>query len=87
MGEPKLSELFLDIGVTRMVPAHENKIQIGVVFSCFFIGGAKSMAMKFHGNVCGKVRVNFLALFASKPHTFFNVVPSECSELFVRMFV
>ena len=28
------------------------------------------MAMKFHGNVRGEVRVNFLALFASKPHIF-----------------
>ena len=26
--------------------------------------------MKFHGNVRGEVRVNFLALFASKPDTF-----------------
>ena len=26
------------------------------------------MAMKFHGHVRGEVRVNFLALFASKPH-------------------
>ena len=26
------------------------------------------MAMKFHGNVRGKVRVNSLARFASKPH-------------------
>ena len=26
--------------------------------------------MKFHGNVRGEVRVNFLALFVSKPHTF-----------------
>ena len=32
--------------------------------------GAESMAMKFHGNLRGKVRVNFLALFASKPHIF-----------------
>ena len=28
------------------------------------------MAMKFHGNVRGEVQVNFLALFASKPHIF-----------------
>ena len=28
------------------------------------------MAMKFHGNVQNEVRVNFLALFASKPHIF-----------------
>ena len=26
--------------------------------------------MKFHDNVWGEVRVNFLALFASKPHIF-----------------
>ena len=26
--------------------------------------------MKFHGNVRGEVRVNFVALFASKPHIF-----------------
>ena len=26
--------------------------------------------MKFHGNVQGEVRVNFLALSASKPHIF-----------------
>ena len=32
--------------------------------------GAESMVMKFHGNVRGEVRVNFLALFASKPHIF-----------------
>ena len=31
---------------------------------------SKSMAMRFHGNVCGEVRVNFLALFASKTHIF-----------------
>ena len=31
---------------------------------------AESMVMKFQGNVRGKVRVNFLALFASKPHIF-----------------
>ena len=29
-----------------------------------------SMARKFYGNVCGESRVNFLALFASKPHIF-----------------
>ena len=28
------------------------------------------MVMKFHGNVRGEVRVNFLALLASKPHIF-----------------
>ena len=28
------------------------------------------MAMKFHSNVRGEVRVNFLALSASKPHIF-----------------
>ena len=28
------------------------------------------MVMKFHGNVRGEVRVNFLVLFASKPHIF-----------------
>ena len=28
------------------------------------------MVMKFHGNVRAEVRVNFLALFASKPHIF-----------------
>ena len=32
--------------------------------------GAESMVMKFHGNVRGEVRVNILALFASKPHIF-----------------
>ena len=30
----------------------------------------KSMVMKLHGNVRGEVRVNFLALFASKAHIF-----------------
>ena len=34
------------------------------------LGGAESMAMKFHGNSHGKVQVYFLALFASKPHIF-----------------
>ena len=34
------------------------------------IRGAESMVMRFHGNVRGEVRVNFLALFASKPHIF-----------------
>ena len=34
------------------------------------IRGAEGMVMKFHGNVRGEVRVNFLALFASKPHIF-----------------
>ena len=33
-------------------------------------GGAESMAKKFHGKVHDKVPVNFLALFASKPHIF-----------------
>ena len=28
------------------------------------------MVMKFYGNVRGEVRVNFLALFALKPHIF-----------------
>ena len=28
------------------------------------------MVMKFYGHVRGEVRVNFLALFASKPHIF-----------------
>ena len=28
------------------------------------------MVVKFHGNVRGEVRVNFLARFASKPHIF-----------------
>ena len=32
--------------------------------------GAESMVMKFHANVRGEVRVNFLTLFASKPHIF-----------------
>ena len=32
--------------------------------------GAESMVMEFHGNVQGEVRVNFLALFASKPRIF-----------------
>ena len=32
--------------------------------------GAESMVMKFHGNVWGEVRVNFLALFCLKPHIF-----------------
>ena len=36
----------------------------------FLIRGAESMVMKFHGNVRGEVRVNLLALFASKPHIF-----------------
>ena len=31
--------------------------------------------MKFHGNVRGEVRVNFLALFASKPHIFMCGAP------------
>ena len=30
--------------------------------------GAESMVMKFHGNVRGEVRVNFLTLFSSKSH-------------------
>ena len=34
------------------------------------IRGAESMVMNFHGNVRGEVRVNFLALFASKSHLF-----------------
>ena len=34
------------------------------------IGGAEGMAMKFHGNVRGEARVNFLALLASKSHIF-----------------
>ena len=34
------------------------------------VRGAESMVMKFHGNVRGEVQVNFLALFASKPHIF-----------------
>ena len=51
-----------------------------------FQGRKKSMVMKFHGNFRGKVRVNFLAFFASKPHIFI-AVPSNCPELFERMFV
>ena len=38
--------------------------------SLAFFRGAESMVMKFHGNVRGEFRVNFLALFASKPHIF-----------------
>ena len=34
--------------------------------------GKKNMVMKFHGNVRGNVRVNFLALFALKPHIFMH---------------
>ena len=34
------------------------------------VRGAESMVMEVHGNVRGEVRVNFLALFASKPHVF-----------------
>ena len=33
-------------------------------------GGAEGMAMKFHGDVRGEVRVNFLTPFASKSHIF-----------------
>ena len=47
--------------------------------------GAESMVMNFHGNARGEVRVNFLALFASKP-TFSFAVPSNCPELFARTF-
>ena len=36
------------------------------------------MAMKFHGNVRGEARVNFLALFASKPHI--CVMPSNLAR-------
>ena len=39
---------------------------------------------QIHGNVRREVRVNFLALFASKP-TSSCVVHSTCSDLFVRM--
>ena len=35
-----------------------------------FFREEKGMVMKFHGNVRSKVRVNFLALVASKPHIF-----------------
>ena len=44
----------------------------GVLLSSaqFNIRGAESMVMKFHGNVRGEVRMNFLALLASKPHIF-----------------
>ena len=35
-----------------------------------FFRKEKSMVMKKHDNVRGEVRVNFLALFASKPHSF-----------------
>ena len=48
------------------------------------VRGAEGMVMKFHGNVRGEVRVNFLALFASKPHIFKCTVPSNCPELFAR---
>ena len=41
------------------------------------VRGAESMVMKFHDNVQGEVRVNFLARFASKPH-FFHVCHSPC---------
>ena len=47
--------------------------------------GVESMAMKFHGNVRGGVRVNFLAFFASKP-TFSCAAPSNCPEQFTRTF-
>ena len=39
------------------------------------VGGAESMAIKFHGNVHGEVRVNFLALSASKPPHFHVCCP------------
>ena len=35
-----------------------------------FLRGVESMVIKFHGNVRVEVRVNFLALFASKRHNF-----------------
>ena len=38
--------------------------------SILLFRGAESVVMKFHGNVPGEVRVNFLALFPSKPHIF-----------------
>ena len=38
------------------------------IFGGSLIGGTESMAIKLHGNVRGKVRVSFLALFASQPH-------------------
>ena len=44
--------------------------------------GAERMAMTFYGNVCGKVRVNFLAMFASKPRIFM----CGALKLFVQMF-
>ena len=38
------------------------------------------MAMKFHGNVRGEIRVNFLAVFPSKPHIFMcGALCSDCS--------
>ena len=42
------------------------------MFSQWF-SGAESMVMKLYGNVRGEVRVNFLALFASKPRVFMCV--------------
>ena len=58
----------------------------------FLIGGAESTAMKFHGNVRGEVRVNFLALVASKPHFHvwcLQIVPNcscECLSFAISSF-
>ena len=70
-----------------------------VIFSCWSVtfkilflrllwkvGCTESMVMKFHGNVRGEIRVNFLALLSPNP-TFWCVVPSHSSKLFVRTFV
>ena len=49
------------------------------------VRGAESMVMKFHGNARVEVRVNFLALCASKPHIS-CAVTSNCPGLFARPF-
>ena len=71
------TEEFLESGVPghpragehpRVVPGQPDQ-QISVnALLCDAFRGSESMAMEFHGNVCGEVWVNFLGLFASKPH-------------------
>ena len=56
-------------GFPCLFPKKQGKEGQGFLIT-IIIRGVESMVIKFHGNVRGEVRVNFLALFASKLYIF-----------------
>ena len=71
----------MGIGVfQRKVP---KNLEVPIILAQPFVRGPESMVMKFHGNVRGEVRVNFLTFFCLKTphfHVRFPPIVPNCSR-------